>query len=587
MAETDLEAELARLKRASLTGNVPASSPEVISSAVPELQPEEIGRVAIPDKLFISPAEHCIEIYIPEARRNEIALGEYVVIPLSYRAEKLFGRIEKISYRKRDAIDDLSEVHTLISAASVGEDEYVALAQIEPISLISANGQPTEVRYIPKPNTLVRRVTSEDEVKIGLDLPPDGLFLGYVAVNGEKITVQGEIPIAYYLINDAAKTGDPLIFTHVLIAGMSGRGKTHTAKNFLRQVMGSRYTMERRGRVEREPCLILIDPEDEYWGLRDDNPNLTGVPKGERENLVGAGVKLGGVGKKLTVFAAIEAGKAYHGCDAHTDFTIPFELVNDFPYLIAGGELNEAQYAGLERLIRDFFKSSPDKSYRAFKTFIEDDTRLEPYKESELIHEATLGAIRRRVSRAQFEKIFDQGANPITALYESVFAEGVVSVFPTAHLSDEAERVVVLAIMSMVADGKTRLSDDKAWGRRIAQFPVVLAVDEAHSYLTVAQTQQDRIIVEKFVAAAKQGRKDRLGLVLITQNPQDVSEAVLSQISTRILLGMDQAMAERAGAPAHYQKALPYFEKGRMVIHAPDNSHPVEIRGLPFCVVRH
>jgi len=587
MAETDLEAELARLKRASLAGSAPASSPETAPSAAPELELEEIGRVAIPDKLFISPGEHCIEIYIPEARRNAVALGEYVVIPLGYRPEKLFGRMEKIAYRKRDAIDDLSEVHALISASSVGEDEYVALARIEPISLISAAGQPTEVRYIPKPNTLVRRVTSEDEVKIGLDLPPDGLFLGYVAVNGEKITVQGEIPIAYYLINDAEKTGDPLIFTHVLIAGMSGRGKTHTAKNFLRQVVGSRYTMERRGRVEREPCLVLIDPEDEYWGLRDDNPNLTSITKNDREDLVGAGVKLGGVGKKLTVFAAVEAGKAYHGCDAHTDFTIPFELVGDFPYLIAGGELNEAQYAGLERLIRDFFKSSSDKSYRAFRLFIEDDTRLAPYKESELIHEATLGAIRRRVSRAQFEKIFDQGANPLTELYESVFAEGTVSVFPTAHLSDEAERVVVLAIMSMVADGKTRLSDDKPWGRRIAQFPVILAVDEAHNYLTASQTQQDRIIIEKFVAAAKQGRKDRLGLVLITQNPQDVSEAVLSQISTRILLGMDQVMAERAGAPAHYQKALPYFEKGRMVIHAPDNSHPVEIRGLPFCVVRH
>ncbi len=589
MAETDLEAELARLKRASSAGESNAPEELTRSSALPtptELAPEEIGRVAIPDRLFISQGEQQIELYLPEVRRDEIALGEYVVIPLGYRPEKLFGRIKRIAYRKRDAIDDLSEVHALVSAASVGEDEYVALAQVEPISLISSSGQPTEVRYIPKPNTLVRRVISEEEVKIGLDLPPDGLFLGYLAVNGERITVAGQIPIAYYLLNDADKTGDPLIFTHLLIAGMSGRGKTHTAKNFLRQVIGSRYRMERRGGAVRQPCLVIIDPEDEYWGLREDNPNLKNIPSEERANLAGSGVKLGGVGEVLTVYSAVEAGKSYHGCDAHTDFTIPFELVGDFPYLIAGGELNEAQYAGLERLIRDFFKRSSDKSYRAFRAFVHDDAELERYKESDLIHEATLGAIRRRVSRGQFEKIFDQGANPITELYKSVFAEGAVSVFPTAHLSMEAERVVVLAVMSMIADGKTRLSEDKPWGRRIAQFPIVLAVDEAHNYLTASQTQQDRIIIEKFVAAAKQGRKDRLGLVLITQNPQDVSEAVLSQISTRILLGMDQTMAERAGAPGHYQKALPYFEKGRMVVHSPDNSQPVEIRGLPFCLVR-
>jgi hypothetical protein len=46
-------------------------------------------------------------------------------------------------------------------------------------------------------------------------------------------------------------------------------------------------------------------------------------------------------------------------------------------------------------------------------------------------------------------------------------------------------------------------------------------------------------------------------------------------------------MAEKVGAPKHFQKILPYFERGRMVVHSPDNSHPLELRGLDFCVVRH
>ncbi len=551
-----------------------------------KLGPDEIGRVAIREELFISTDEHCIEVYIPEEKRDEVAVGQYVVIPLGYREEKLFAFIKKLSYRKRDALDDMSEVHVLVSADQVGEDEYIELAQLEPLSMITPDGRTLEVRYIPKPNSLVRRVQSKQEVILGLDLPQDGLFLGYVAVNGEPIRFQGDLKVPYYLLNDARKTGDPLIFTHVLIAGMSGRGKTHVAKNFLRQIVGSEYELERRGGEVRKPCLVIIDPDDEYWGLRDD-PAVP-PPREAIEELRSVGGKYGGVGSKLQVFAAVEAGRRYTGCDAYVEFTIPFELVRDFPYLIAGGGLNEVQYAALERLVRDFFQKTPEKdwTYKSFQRFLENDEEMQLYLNSGAVHEATLGAIRRRVLRGPFKGIFDQGANPITQLYEAIFREDSVSVFPTNHLSSEGERVVVLAILSMIADAKTKAVSTE-WGRRIARYPVILAVDEAHNFLTRADTQQDRLIVEKFVAAAKQGRKNRLGLVLITQNPQDVHEGVLSQISTRILLGMEPAMAERAGAPKHFQKALPYFEKGRMVVHSPDNSKPLEIRGLDFCVVRH
>jgi len=580
--ELDLEEELKRLGISSEAASAEQPGEE---AAAKKLGPDEIGRVAISEELSISTTEHHIEVYIPEEKRNEAAVGQYVVIPLGYREEKLFGYIKKLSYRKRDAIDDMSEVHVLLSADSVGEDEYIELAELEPISLIGADGKATEVRYIPKPNALVRRVTGKEEVTLGLDLPEEGLFLGYVATGGEPITLKGGLMVPYYLINDARKTGDPLIFTHVLIAGMSGRGKTHVAKNFLRQIVGSEYELERRGGEIRKPCIIIIDPENEYWGLRED-PDLSTIPQEDLDQLVGCGGKYGGIGEKLTVFAAAEEGSSYHGCESYTEFTIPFELVEDFPYLIAGGELNEAQYDALVQLISAFFRKGGGKTYREFQSFVEDDSQIEGEPSLKAIHPETIKAIRRRISRSYFEKIFDQGANPITELYESIFAEDRVSVFPTNHLSAEGERVVVLAVMSMIADAKTR-AVERPWGKRVARYPVILAVDEAHSYLTNAQTQQDRIIAEKFVTAAKQGRKNRLGLVLITQNPQDVSEAVLSQISTRILLGMERAMAERAGAPKHYQKALPYFEKGRMVVHSPDNSHPLEIRGLPFCVVKH
>jgi len=579
--EFDLERELG-LKTGKPERGSPIPQVEFGEIAKRELGEDELGRIAISDELSLSLTDHKIEMYVPEGRRDHVAVGEYVVIPCDYAEGKIFARISRLSYKKRDELDDMSEVHHLVNAERVGEEEYIELAELEPISMIS-RGRALEVRHIPKPNAVVRRVASEDEVKVGLDLPEDGLFLGYVAVNGERIELSGGFPIPYYLRNDPEKTGDPLIFTHVLIAGMSGRGKTHVAKNFLRQLVGSRYRMERRGGEERQPNLIILDPHNEYWQMMEDNPVLEGLSREELDLLRGQGVQFGGI-EGLRVFAAKEEGRSYRGAPKYLEFTLPFALVRWFPYLIAGGEVNEEQFEALTLLVRDFFAQGGE-SYREFVEFMDDGETLERYKGGR-IHSETLKALRRRVARPYFAKIFDQGPNPLTEIYEEIFAEGVVSVFPTDHLSTEAERAVILALMSMVADAKTKVIETD-WGRRIARFPVILAVDEAHNYLTNAETQQDRIIVEKFINAAKQGRKNRLGLVLITQNPQDVNEAVLSQVSTRILLGMEEKMAERAGAPKEYQKALPYFERGRMVVHSPDNSHPLELRGLQFCVVRH
>ncbi|MCS6903560.1 MAG: ATP-binding protein [Candidatus Bipolaricaulota bacterium] len=574
------QAELERKLRIHSQTNIAQAEPGLMRP----LAEDEIGRICISEELSIATDDKNthIEVYLPEEKRNEIALGDYLVIPLGYKDYKIFASVEQLCYRKRDALDDMSEVHVLVSAERLGEDDYIETAVLNPISMIGPERQALEVRYIPKPNTIVRKVTGEDEVKIGLDIPDEGLFLGFVAVNGEEIQTRQKQYVPYYLINDEKKTGDPIIFTHALIAGMSGRGKTHVAKNFLRQIVGSVYPMERRGGEQRKPCLVIIDPENEYWKMRED-PHIA---KEDREMLFGHGIKFGGVKDQLTVYAAVEGEARYSGCPKYTNFTIPFTLVRDFPYLIAGGELDENQYLSLVQLVSDFFAQCEDGTYEEFRRFVDDPKTLEKYKETGKIHPATFQALQRRIDRAHFKRIFDQGANPITQLYNDIFAEDVVSVFATKHLSPDAERIVVLAILSMVADAKLK-SAPTDWGRRIEKFPIVLVVDEAHRYFTKDQTEQDRIIVEKFIKAAKQGRKHRLALVLITQNPQDVNEAVLSQLSTRILLGMEREMAEKAGAPVRYQKVLPYFERGRMVVHAPDNSKPLELRGLNFCLVGH
>ncbi|MDU0372921.1 hypothetical protein ACFPAF_21195, partial [Hymenobacter endophyticus] len=65
---------------------------------------------------------------------------------------------------------------------------------------------------------------------------------------------------------------------------------------------------------------------------------------------------------------------------------------------------------------------------------------------------------------------------------------------------------------------------------RIKETPLVVGMDEAHNFLTDADSVQSRKVITKFTEAAKQGRKERLGLFLITQDPQDIDDAVFDDV---------------------------------------------------------
>ncbi|MFB6164882.1 MAG: AAA family ATPase, partial [Haloarculaceae archaeon] len=97
-----------------------------------------------------------------------------------------------------------------------------------------------------------------------------------------------------------------------------------------------------------------------------------------------------------------------------------------------------------------------------------------------------------------------------------------------------------------------------------------------------------RKVIGKFTEAAKQGRKERLGLFLITQDPQDIAEPVFKQINTTVVLNLgDEDAISAVNIPANLEAKVPYMEKGQMVVYSPDNSEPVELIGLPVCVTKH
>ncbi|MFW6265260.1 MAG: AAA family ATPase, partial [Halanaeroarchaeum sp.] len=112
--------------------------------------------------------------------------------------------------------------------------------------------------------------------------------------------------------------------------------------------------------------------------------------------------------------------------------------------------------------------------------------------------------------------------------------------------------------------------------------------DEAHNFLAGADSVQARKVIGKFTEAAKQGRKERLGLFLVNQDPQDVADAVFKQINTRVVLNLgDEDAISSVNLPRELEAKVPYMERGQMAVYSPDNSEPVEVIGLPTCLTRH
>jgi len=549
-----------------------------------------IGVVSAADGLRIDETgeETRLRAYVTVQNRRAVRIGEYLLVPYP-DGERLFCRIAALEYAQEFHADDATEIHARRAMRSSGIDEqdYKFLATLEPVAVLYDDGGELCRRMtdrVPTPETVVRRADDTGEIKTGLNIPADGVFLGHLSVGGETVRTAAEPPTIDYRIKDEYDAGDPLVFRHTLVAGGTGSGKTHAAKNVLRQFLAADRRYEMDDGTERRPAVVQFDPQDEYAQMHDDNPAITADDERRFER---EGVVYGG--HDDTVAFVPRVGSASYSADHHraeqVEFTIPFSMVRSSPWLVSGGKLNENQYAALSFLIRRFFEEGGD-TYAGFRRFLDDPALGEELEASGRVHEATFDAVKRRVFGGPFGDVFDRDARPITDLVSEFVRAGGLSVVPTYHVTDtRAAETVVLAVASLLVDGK--LSNDPDYDR-IKETPLIVGMDEAHNFLADADSVQARKVIGKFTEAAKQGRKERLGLFLITQDPQDVADSVFKQVNTTVVLNLgDENAISAVNIPAHLEDKVPYMETGQMVVYSPDNSEPVELIGLPRCLTRH
>jgi hypothetical protein len=548
-----------------------------------------------------------LQAYVTAVNREAVRIGQYLLVPYP-DGEKLFCRICGLEYLQEYRVDDATEIHSkrAMRRDEIEETDYKLMADLEPVAVLYRDGearsaserssgdQPRDggelkrrmTDRVPKPKSVVREAGDKSEIKTGLKMPEDGVFLGHLSVGGEKVRTAAEPPTIDYRLKDDYEDGDPLVFRHTLVAGGTGSGKTHGAKNILRQFLadGRRYEME--DGAERRAAVVQFDPQDEYAQMHDDNPDVT---REDERTWESENVAHGGHDETKAFVPKVGGGRyaADHHRAEQVEFTIPFSMVARRPWLVAGASLNDNQYNALRLLLDRFFDQHGESAtYEQFVGYIDDPALREELDESGRVHEATYDAVKRRAISSSFYDVFDQDARPITDQIKQFVKPGQLSVVPTYHLNDSrATEVVVLALASLLVDEK--LSNDPTHDR-IKQTPLVVGMDEAHNFLTDADSVQARKVIGKFTDAAKQGRKERLGLFLITQDPQDIAEPVFKQVNTTVVLNLgDEDAIKSVNIPAKLEGKVPYMEKGQMVVYSPDNSEPVEIVGLSKCVTKH
>ncbi len=549
-----------------------------------------IGTLSASEGLVISESDDdtSLRAYVTVENRSAVRIGSYLVAPYP-DGELLFCRIAALEYAQEFRSDDATEIHArrAMRRSGIDEQDYKFMATLEPVAVLYTDAGELKRRMpdrVPKPETVVRQAEDSAEIKTGLKIPETGVFLGHLSVGGEKVRTAAEPPTIDYRLKDDYGAGDPLVFRHTLVAGGTGSGKTHAAKNVLRQYLDDdrRYPVD-DGR-EVAPAVVQFDPQDEYAQMHDDNPDLAADAERRLER---EGIAHGGV-EDTTAFVPTVGDASYAA--AHHDaeqvaFTVPFGMVADDPWLIAGSDLNDNQYGALRYLLNRFFDAHGDGgTYEAFMSFLDDPALKEELDESGRVHEATFDAVRRRAYG--FGDVFDGDARPITDLVSRFVRPGGLTTVPTYHINDSrATTTVVLAVASLLVDQK--LSNDPEYAR-IEETPLVLGMDEAHNFLTDADNVQARKVIGKFAEAAKQGRKERLGLFLITQDPQDIADPIFKQVNTTVVLNLgDEDAITAVNIPSNLEGKVPYMEKGQMVVYSPDNSEPVELIGLSNCVTRH
>jgi DNA helicase HerA-like ATPase len=428
-----------------------------------------------------------------------------------------------------------------------------------------SNGQVIPPRYRPRPNSPVSPLNAEETARV-LNVGGDAC-LGLV-VGQEEIVVG---------IPTEKKSVLP---RHLGIIGTTGSGKSTT-------VAGLVHQLQRVG-----VATILIDVEGEYTEMdlpATDRQMLTALgrrhlaPDGTRNlhilHLIGRETSREAGGAIVKPFCLQFADLSPYAVMEILDLTPAQQerflkaydtlklVLRDLEIFPKRGEENLAlevdelesgyprttllQLIDMAGVFADMAASSRDERGRSKGGEAEEAVRSSEIRSPELRGKERI--IRQRAAAAQAPgqvvswrgllgklwrvqrlQIFDNPRAP-TLDHASLMQPGCVSVIDLSDTDSPAVNNLVIADLLRGIQRQQEENFRKAQAAGQRPTPVVIIVEEAHEFLSAQRIYQMPVLFQQVARIAKRGRKRWLGLVFVTQLPQQLPDEVLGMINNFIL----------------------------------------------------
>ncbi|VVB75261.1 DNA double-strand break repair helicase HerA [Candidatus Tiddalikarchaeum anstoanum] len=344
-----------------------------------------------------------------------------------------------------------------------------------------------------------------------------------------------------------------LISHHILVSAATGKGKSNFVKVFIRGLLNN-----------KEIAKIIIDPHAEYYG----NKGMKGLSHHPLHN------EIEYYTPRWNDTAGSEELKVY------AEDLVP----SDFHGVV---ELSDAQKEAMDALYKTYNETW-------IRTLIIDkpvNTIYEDLKRN--VGLSTLFALRRRLSYTLELNDDENGlvftlkkrnSKSVFEKIEKAVISGKTIIVDTSMLGSEAEKLLSAAIVSREFNlfRKTKQLNPEAF----KTLPELLIVfEEAPRVLGIEALSHGTNVFERI---AREGRKFNVGLCAITQMPSLISKEILSQMNTKIILGVPSPADRTAVIESSCQNIsdegteIQMLDKGEAIITSPFVDFPLPVKVFHF-----
>lgn len=342
---------------------------------------------------------------------------------------------------------------------------------------------------------------------------------------------------------------EKLVSHHVLVTAATGKGKSNFTKVFVKGLLN-----------DDNIASLIIDPHAEYYGgkgvkglsnLSNTNKLVYFTPRWQE--MMGS--------YELKIFAQDLRPTDFHG------------IV----------ELSNAQREAMDVL---------HKTYNKWwiRTLLVDKSINNIYEElNHDVSPATLFALRRRIGytlelqNGEEGLVFSIKKRTGASIFEKIqtaIKEGKTIIIDTSLLGSEAEKLTSGAIVRREFNfyRKTKQVNPGAF----EELPELLIVfEEAPRVLGVSVLSHGSNVFEKI---AREGRKFKIGICAITQMPSLIPKEILSQMNTKIILGLPSPSDRNAVIESSAQNIsdesveIQMLDKGEAIITSPFIDFPLPVK---------